>query len=235
LKLPFIKLDRNASIIAVLAFLISITQLAVQLYRSSAYPRLEVVPPNEVYFTADFDPKNLDKRQETEYIEAYTWLVATLVYYHPGSSSRNAVLMSQSATVSIGDRSFRWLGKQLGRFEQPERKWTFIEEGALPVLIKPEEAVRTQVLFAPRTILTEKTTSGIDKNFLLWEEFLSLADRTKKIHIRIDSEFAGHRHVTTDFDLHLQRKYYRHMARVFNASRFDVVGSPAEQTELSGK
>jgi len=226
LKLPFIKLDRNASVIAVLALLISITQVAVQVYRSWAYPRVEVLAPNEVQFVADFDPSRLNERQ---HINVQTQLVATLVYYHPGSSSRNAVLMSQSATVLIGNRKLPWAGQHLGRFKLPSDswKWTFVEEGTLPVLIKPQEAVRTEVLFAPRIVrgVLRKDES------ISWEDFFALMPNVKTIRIRIDSEFAGHRHVLTEFDLNLPLWFPRQT----NVQSFDVAGSAAKQTELPGK
>ena len=200
----------------------------MQVYRSSAYPRVEVLAPNQVHFVVDFDPV------DPAHLKALTKLVATLVYYHPGSSSRNAVLMSQTASVLIGNRMFLLVGQQLGRFNFKSQqdswntRWTWHEEGALPVLIKPQEAARTEVLFATR--MTGNVTS-LDHS-INWEQFVPLTYK-QKIRIRIDSEFAGHRHVFTDFDLDFPVAGWD--AKFTSVQTLDVSGSVAKKTDLPGK
>jgi hypothetical protein len=67
-----------------------------------------------------------------------------------------------------------------------------------------------------------------------WEGFFLISEG-KKIRIRIDSEFAGHRHVFTEFDLRPTPKYIKVPPARDQAYRgFNAVGSTAER-DLSGK
>jgi hypothetical protein len=177
-----LELDRKTDILALAAFVLSISGLTYQGILAIKKPDILQFPPDQIVFYPD-------KSSGVDYLQ----VGAQLAYVNNGKGDRNAVLKAERMFFDLGGKSyeFKWQN-----FESYSSEGETLKRGepkpALPAVIKSGEGASHETHFAPRTFhIATQSDERRYKNFLRWDNFVSEIEKVTELDLRIVSEFYG--------------------------------------------
>jgi hypothetical protein len=152
MKVLGLEVATKTDILALAAFLISLTTASYQLFSFLAGPQVIIAHPRQVllYFsaTADSPDKQLN-------------IISTLSYVNRANSGNNAVVLDERVKFSLGDTNYvySWHEFVVTRFQESQLEWHLEGERRLmidgaqtagPFVVNGGGATSHETLFAPR-------------------------------------------------------------------------------------
>jgi hypothetical protein len=177
-----LELDRKTDILALAAFVLSVSGLIYQGILAIKKPDILQFPPDQIVFYSD-------KSSGIDYLQ----VGAQLVYVNNGKGDRNAVLKAERMFFDLGGKSYELKWQNFVSYSSNGPKLDFGDpEPAIPSVIKSGEGTSHETHFAPRTFhIATQSDERRYKNFLRWDNFVSEIEKVTELDLRIVSEFYG--------------------------------------------
>lgn len=180
--MAFLKISRQTDILALAAFLLSLSGVIYQVSMFVRGPVVTLHPPQQVLIFAYTPPQG---------IEAIVRFNARMTYVNTGHVEHNAVVKRESMTFKLGDEKFtqEWESFAIPVPHSPELTWDKKDE-AHPVPVNAKSSESHQTSFTPYPI------RGIDDNrkfiyYLSWDEFIKKIERQAKLELEWIAEIYG--------------------------------------------
>ena len=198
--MAFLEISRRTDILALAAFLISLSGVLYQVSLFVRGPVVTLYPPQQVLIFADTPSPG------SEEIVRFN---ARMTYVNTGEVGHNVVVKKERLTFKLGDEKLmqEWESFTIPVPRGPELTWNK-QDDAHPVPVNAKSSESHQTSFTPYPI------RGLEKNdnrkfayYLAWDEFIKKIERQEKLELEWVSEIYGSSkvHRTTcwlEFDQH---------------------------------
>jgi hypothetical protein len=185
-----LEIGRKTEILALAAFLMSISGAMWQIQSYLSGPVVRLFPSDQIVVT---NANKLGRAYEGE--QPIVRFIAILPYVNQGASGYNAIIRRESIQVLIGDRTYehRWYA-----FVTSDVKDGALdvkkESDARPFALPAGSSVSHETLFAPWEVDCEPNQKGCNpaRNFLTWDAFLADVVTLKRMEVVTTAEIYSH-------------------------------------------
>lgn len=165
IKFLGIEIERKTDILALAAFIISISGLLYQITVFVQGPRVHLIPPEQITLTTTSYGNNGNK---------YITIIANMTYVNSGQEGHNAVIQKEKISFEIGNQTYELVWQYFvdvtSEGKRLDRK---VIKSAQPFSLNAGSAESHETQFYPRSTQRLDTTQGTpDKNFLPLKTFI---------------------------------------------------------------
>ncbi len=160
-----IEIERRTDILALAAFIISISGLLYQITVFVQGPRVHLIPPEQITLTTYSYGNNGNK---------HITLIANMTYVNSGQEGHNAVIQKEKVSFEIGNQTYEFVWQYFvditSEGKRLDRK---VIKSAQPFSLNAGSAESHETHFFPRSTPHSDKTQGIsDNNFLPLDAFI---------------------------------------------------------------
>jgi hypothetical protein len=180
--MAFIKISRRTDILALTAFLLSLSGVVFQGFMFLRGAKVTLYPPQQVLIFADTPSQGTEDRVRVN---------ARMTYVNTGYIGHNAVVRREGVTFRIGAENFAqgWESFTVPVTKGETLSWDKQDE-AHPVPVNAGSAASHQTSFAPHPI-RGVTGNRKFKYYLSWEEFIKKIKQKDHLEFIWVAEIAG--------------------------------------------
>jgi hypothetical protein len=181
-----LQVGRKTEIIALVAFVLSVSGVLWQVYIYTRGAVVRLFPTEQIAITAT----DVLSRSYTDR-ESLLALIATMAYVNDGETGQNAIVRREYISMLLGQRNIehRWYEFGSSDIENGTLKFKRDSE-ARPFPAVAASATSHETLFAPWEIDCTLVTQPCDtaKNFVKWDDFLAAVKINPNINFTISAE-----------------------------------------------
>lgn len=176
IKIFGIEIERRTDILAFAAFVISVGSLLAQAANFVKGPDILLESSKQILFKSQKYPDG------KEYIR----LSARMVYLNKGSPGYDDITKMETATVTIGKKSFNLMAQEYIDSSYKDGQFIITKlSDADPVQIKSGSVVTHETYFAPWPGGTDDKNAS--SNYVTFSDFLNLLKTEKMINVKIEA------------------------------------------------
>jgi hypothetical protein len=182
-----LQIARRTEILALVAFVLSVSGVLWQVFNYTRGAVVELFPTDQIVITATDKLGRNYKGQDN-----LVALTATMAYVNGGDVGHNAIIRREYIAFSFGSREVvehRWY--EFGSSDVQDGNFSFKREGeARPFPVNAGSAASHETLFAAWEIDCEHEPKGCypGKYFIKWDDFLNAVRATNRISITTRAE-----------------------------------------------
>ncbi|OQZ01483.1 MAG: hypothetical protein B6D35_03305 [Candidatus Brocadia sp. UTAMX2] len=165
IKFLGIEIERKTDILALAAFIISISGLLYQITVFLQGPRVHLISPEQITLTTYSYGNDSNK---------YVSIIANMTYVNSGQEGHNAVIQKEKVSFEIGSQTYEFAWQKFVDVTSEENRLDikFIKS-ANPFSLSAGSAESHETQFFPRSRShSDKTQGASDKNFLPLNTFV---------------------------------------------------------------
>jgi hypothetical protein len=189
-----LKVARKTEIIALAAFMISISGVLWQLLNYARGPVIGLFPSDQVTMTAANKLGRNYAGQDNLFA-----LIATMAYVNEGDTGKNGVIRREYIAFDLGDRHIEHRWYEFGTSDVQDGSISFKRSGeASPLPLTAGSAISHETLFAAWENDCEKMPAGCDVggNFVKWDDFLKAIKANNQLVISTSADIYPSKRLT---------------------------------------
>jgi hypothetical protein len=189
-----LKVARKTEILALAAFMISISGILWQLLNYARGPVISLFPSDQVTMTA---ANKLGRNYAGQ--DNLLALIATMAFVNEGDTGKNGVIRREYIGFDLGNRHIEHRWYEFGSSDVQDGNITFKRTGeASPLPVTAGSAISHETLFAAWENDCENAPAGCDPggNFVKWDDFLKAIKTNNRLVISTSADIYPSKRLT---------------------------------------
>lgn len=197
-----LRVGRKTEVIALVAFVLSVSGVLWQVFNFARGPVVQLFPPDLVVFTSS----NKLGRNYTDQ-ENFLLVIATMAYTNEGDVGHNATIRREYAEISFGNRTVQHRWYEFGSSDIKDKQLDFTRDSeARPFPLNAGSATSHETLFTAWAVSCEDADTKCNprSNFANWDEFMRAVKSNGKVLITIRALTAASKIATASCEVKLR-------------------------------